>query len=455
MKFETYLKEHKWSEDEEKMLCERYQKEVKFLKEVVNNDSQLEGSLLMAMVMGQLAEKKDLFIRIQLKEGLFIMYLLGLTSCNCLEDKLYWNQPLEWSWLAGIYDYCVDDQFYELAAGDLQKHISGSGNCFMWIGEEKYADRYGYEKRKPCGIAIADSLEVLQYKDVRFTTLYDMTNCIPEESMPELSDSVCWYRFHTLSEITTDIWKKTGCFLNKYEDEIKAKNREQIMHKIAAAETIGPDKEYNGFYEVMGMQEEAISTRDELYHCLNNKLEDAEEAEFWTYLISNGELGYMIEENKMEYEDYAKLREALSPEVIGIFMTIERLPSRFEVMEKFYCLLRASREEKIIAVDFDGTLSLGKWPDMGPANTELITFLKKRRQMGDKLILWSCREGEALQQAVDWCKEYDLNFDAINDNLPEVIEWYGTNSRKISCNYYIDDRAVITNAFHLLEELHG
>ena len=96
----------------------------------------------------------------------------------------------------------------------------------------------------------------------------------------------------------------------------------------------------------------------------------------------------------------------------------------------------------ILAVDFDGTLSLGTWPDVGPANEKLFRFLKKRKDEGDKLILWSCRVGKPLEDAVAWCRENDLEFDAVNDNLPEVIEIYGTNSRKISCDYYIDDKAL-------------
>ena len=96
----------------------------------------------------------------------------------------------------------------------------------------------------------------------------------------------------------------------------------------------------------------------------------------------------------------------------------------------------------ILAVDFDGTLSLGTWPDVGPANEKLLRFLKKRKDEGDKLILWSCRVGKPLEEAVAFCRENDLEFDAVNDNLPEVIEIYGTNSRKISCDYYIDDKAL-------------
>lgn len=97
---------------------------------------------------------------------------------------------------------------------------------------------------------------------------------------------------------------------------------------------------------------------------------------------------------------------------------------------------------KIIAVDFDGTLCENKWPEIGEANKELIAYLKERRAAGDKLILWTCRVGEILQNAVDWSKKQGLIFDAVNENLPEVLEWMGGDSRKIFADEYIDDRNV-------------
>ncbi|SES90632.1 hypothetical protein SAMN02910413_1196 [Pseudobutyrivibrio sp. C4] len=105
----------------------------------------------------------------------------------------------------------------------------------------------------------------------------------------------------------------------------------------------------------------------------------------------------------------------------------------------------------VFAVDFDGTLSFGKWPECGPANEGLIDFLNKRRQLGDRIILWTCREGENLDLAVEWCQNKGLEFDAVNDNLPDVIEKYGGNSRKVSCDFYIDDRAVSSCVYKLLE----
>lgn len=55
-----------------------------------------------------------------------------------------------------------------------------------------------------------------------------------------------------------------------------------------------------------------------------------------------------------------------------------------------------------IAVDFDGTLCFSKWPDCGQPNQALITYLQEWRKNGNKLILWTCRAGEALSKAVEF-----------------------------------------------------
>lgn len=102
---------------------------------------------------------------------------------------------------------------------------------------------------------------------------------------------------------------------------------------------------------------------------------------------------------------------------------------------------------KILAVDFDGTLCYSDWPDLGAPNEALITYLRQWRAGGGKLILWTCRTGELLAQAVAWCHGYHLDFDAVNDNLTEVVAAYGSNSRKITCDYYIDDKSLSPDLF--------
>ena len=103
----------------------------------------------------------------------------------------------------------------------------------------------------------------------------------------------------------------------------------------------------------------------------------------------------------------------------------------------------------IIAVDFDGTLCHDEWPGIGAPNNMLIKFLKERKLRGDRLILWTCRSGRQLEEAVEWSASRGLLFDAVNDNVPETIKKYGGNSRKITCDYYIDDRAMTPDAYSL------
>lgn len=93
----------------------------------------------------------------------------------------------------------------------------------------------------------------------------------------------------------------------------------------------------------------------------------------------------------------------------------------------------------IIAVDFDGTLCQSRFPQIGKPNQVIIDFLLMQQKRGVKLILWTMREGARLSEAVAWCQENGLFFDAINDNLPEVQKRFGDNPRKVFANYYLDD----------------
>lgn len=94
---------------------------------------------------------------------------------------------------------------------------------------------------------------------------------------------------------------------------------------------------------------------------------------------------------------------------------------------------------KIISTDFDGTICSNAWPDIGKPNIGFINYLIKMRDHGYKIILNTMREGESLNQAIEWCKQLGLEFDAINDNLPEMQELFGNNPRKIYADWYFDD----------------
>lgn len=103
---------------------------------------------------------------------------------------------------------------------------------------------------------------------------------------------------------------------------------------------------------------------------------------------------------------------------------------------------------KIIAVDFDGTLCENKYPEIGKTRQEIVdNLIFEKFIMNSKIILWTCRTGKQLEEAVEWCKKQGLYFDAVNENLPEIVEAFGGDNRKICADEYWDDKAVNVNDF--------
>lgn len=103
---------------------------------------------------------------------------------------------------------------------------------------------------------------------------------------------------------------------------------------------------------------------------------------------------------------------------------------------------RTEKQPIIIAVDFDGTLCENKYPEIGTPKREMIDLMKWRKSMGDKIILWTCRSGKSLDDAVVWCASKGLYFDEVNENPPEEIDKWQSNPRKIGADVYIDDKAL-------------
>jgi len=96
-----------------------------------------------------------------------------------------------------------------------------------------------------------------------------------------------------------------------------------------------------------------------------------------------------------------------------------------------------------IAVDFDGTIVEDKYPKIGPEQpfaTETLRMLMKEQH---RLILWTVREGDLLEEAINWCKERGVEFFAVNKDYPEEKkEWNNYFSRKVKADIFIDDRNI-------------
>lgn len=103
----------------------------------------------------------------------------------------------------------------------------------------------------------------------------------------------------------------------------------------------------------------------------------------------------------------------------------------------------SERLRKAITIDFDGCLCEHKWTEIGTPHMEVINAAIAERENGAALILWTCRVDEKLGEAVAWCADFGLEFDAVNANLPERIAAYRNDCRKVNADEYWDDRAVI------------
>ena len=91
----------------------------------------------------------------------------------------------------------------------------------------------------------------------------------------------------------------------------------------------------------------------------------------------------------------------------------------------------------IIAVDFDGTLQIDDAP-----NVRLFNQLIQSQRQGHTVILWTCRDGKRLAEAVNYCMRYGLRPNYINSNAIETIRKLGYDPRKVLADVYIDDKAV-------------
>lgn len=91
----------------------------------------------------------------------------------------------------------------------------------------------------------------------------------------------------------------------------------------------------------------------------------------------------------------------------------------------------------IIAIDFDGTCVTHEFPNIGK-DIGAVPVLKNLIKNKHKLILWTMRSRDTLEEAMNWFKENEIELYGINEN-PTQYTW--TSSPKAYAQLYIDDAA--------------
>ena len=90
-----------------------------------------------------------------------------------------------------------------------------------------------------------------------------------------------------------------------------------------------------------------------------------------------------------------------------------------------------------IGIDFDGCLVSWNFPLVGKdiGSGEVCRDLVKK---GVKIILYTMRDKEFLDDAVKWCNDNKIELYGINENPSQT--W--SDSRKVHADIYIDDQAL-------------
>lgn len=98
-----------------------------------------------------------------------------------------------------------------------------------------------------------------------------------------------------------------------------------------------------------------------------------------------------------------------------------------------------SNKLRTIAVDFDGTLCDSK---LAPHHPVIDYIIYEKEVNNSFIILWTCRTGELIAEAIDFCARLGIPIDLVNENHPDIIKKFGQDSRKIFADYYIDDKGI-------------
>lgn len=96
-------------------------------------------------------------------------------------------------------------------------------------------------------------------------------------------------------------------------------------------------------------------------------------------------------------------------------------------------------KNKILFVDFDNTLThKSQYPITGKLNKSVVEYVKKLSKH-NTLILWTCRTGDDLKEAITLCENENIYFQGYN-------EFNGIKYIKPMCDFFIDDKN-IKNSF--------
>lgn len=103
---------------------------------------------------------------------------------------------------------------------------------------------------------------------------------------------------------------------------------------------------------------------------------------------------------------------------------------------------------KFIAIDFDNTITKeDAYPYIGEVREDAIRVMKRIKEEGGKICIWTCRCGNDELKVKRFLAENKIPYDTFNEPFPEMIAQFGDgNPRKVFADIYIDDRSLHAKA---------
>jgi len=109
----------------------------------------------------------------------------------------------------------------------------------------------------------------------------------------------------------------------------------------------------------------------------------------------------------------------------------------------------SKKKQKVLCLDFDGTLCTTGWPEIGTqllVHKVILNYAKYLQQKkGWWIILYTCREDATyserkyLKEALIWLQNKGFVPNAWNENYPPAVALYG-DCRKVNGDLFIDDK---------------
>jgi hydroxymethylpyrimidine pyrophosphatase-like HAD family hydrolase len=97
------------------------------------------------------------------------------------------------------------------------------------------------------------------------------------------------------------------------------------------------------------------------------------------------------------------------------------------------------KRQRVVAIDFDGTIVEDAWPTIGKLKPGALDVIKRLRDNGDDIVIWTCRKEKDLSDAIKFLDQNDIPYNAVNENV-ESIKLDFSPFPKIYYDVLIDDK---------------